>query len=175
MAGKGIQASIADSLPALDGVRQVHGSHDGAGLRIAIVCARFNETLTNALVEQAVAAVRSCGVSPADISVHWVPGAFELPTAMRWVLESEKPDACIAGGAVLEGATTHAQMIARGVTRLTLDLSQEFSVPVIDAVVAVDSLALAEERCLSGKNSRGWYAGLAAVEMATLHKAVRPL
>ena len=171
MAGKGIDQDIAGSLPRLGAVRQTHGDHDGAGLRVGIAASRFNGHLTGPLVASVVDALRACGVGEADICVHWVPGAFELPTGLAGLVAAESPDVCVAAGVVLEGATTHARMITRGVNQGMLDLSRRAGLPVIDAVVAVETPALAEERCLSGRDSRGWYAGMAAVEMATLARA----
>lgn len=171
MSQKGIQDNIADSLPDLP-ASQTTGSHDGSGLRIGIVISRFNEALTGGLATSATACLQELGVAPKDILVHWVPGAFELPVALNWMLETESPDAIIAAGAVLQGATIHARTISENVSRSITDLAVRSMVPIIDSVVVADTLEQAEERCLSGNTSRGWYAARAAVEMATLANTV---
>ena len=78
----------------------IEGSTDGAGLRICIVAARWNEFITSKLVEGASVMLRECGVAEADVTLAWVPGSFEVPTAARWAAETGRFDAVICFGAV---------------------------------------------------------------------------
>jgi len=176
MSVKGIKTEIEDLNPELDVVK-FYGDHKGFGLKILIVVSRFNGHLTGALVQGASDCLTEHGVLPEDITVVAVPGAFEIPSAIAagltlTGLTDQVPDAVIACGVVLEGATIHAQMIAQNVPRALINLGTEFSVPVIDCVVAANDMAQAEERCLSGKDSRGWYSALAALEMARVFEAM---
>ncbi len=153
---------------------EVHGALDATGLRFEIAVARFNRDLTTRLAEAALAAIESCGGRRADARVTWVPGAFELPVVLRARLRATPPpDAAIALGCVVEGETPHADLITRQVTAALSDLSLATGIPVIDGVVAARTWDQAVSRCRSGPEGRGWYAGLAAVEMASLMRRIR--
>ncbi len=154
------------SLPA--GVNVSVGNHSGAGKRIGIVAARFNIRLTGALVSSAVETLISQGVSEADIQVVWVPGSFEIPLALKRLHHELSPQALIAIGVVLEGKTRHAELIMRSLTKTFTEVSLSLDCPVIDAVVSAHTMEQAEERCLSGSESRGAYAALAALECASV-------
>jgi len=156
------------------GAPEVHGALDAAGLRFEIAVARFNRDLTTRLTESALVAIESCGGRRADVRVTWVPGAFELPVVLRARLRgANPPDAAIALGCVVEGETPHADLITRQVTAALGELSLATGIPVIDGVVAARTWDQAVSRCRSGREGRGWYAGLAAVEMATLMRRIR--
>ncbi|MDF3129222.1 6,7-dimethyl-8-ribityllumazine synthase [Kiritimatiellaeota bacterium B1221] len=156
-----------EGLPNLpEGVEVSVGTHQGAGRKIGIVAARFNIRLTGALVSSAVETLMAHGVSASDIQVVWVPGSFEIPLALKRLHHSFSPQALIPMGVVLEGATLHAELIMRSLTKTFTELSLELDCPVIDAVVSSHTIEQAEERCLSGSESRGAYAALAALECA---------
>lgn len=156
-------------LPVLpDGLRQYSGHHDGRGRKIGIVAARFNIELSGALVTSAVETLCNHGVAAADIQVVWVPGSFEIPLMLERLDRDHGLDAMIACGVVLEGKTRHAELIMHTLTRAFARIASERNCPVIDAVVSAHTLKQAEERCLSGGESRGAYAALAALECATL-------
>lgn len=140
------------------------GSHQGAGRRIGIVSARFNIELTGDLVSTAVQTLLDHEVKAEHLYVSWVPGSFELPLAVQKLAEQNRLDAVIACGVVIEGETRHAALIMDAITPQFLRLSRDLEIPVIDAVVSAPSMELARVRCSSGKDSRGAYAALAALE-----------
>lgn len=159
----------AEGLPTLpEGVTVRSGSLDGTGLRFGIVAARFNIGLTGSLVDSAVAALTEAGVAATDIEVVWVPGSFEIPLALQRLADRFSPDALIACGVVIEGATRHADLIMNSITRSLTTLSLELDCPVVDAVVSARTPEQAEARCLGGRESRGAYAARAALELSTL-------
>ena len=171
MAGKGFDFDVNAALPDLGPLKANRcGDHDGRGLKISVVSSRFNYSLVGSLVESTVGGLRHCGVPEKQISIAWVPGAYELPVAIQTCLAVDQPDALIACGVVLQGETLHAQMIANSMASAFTQLSLESSIPILDGTVVANDLAQAEARCLSGRQSRGWYAALAAVETATLLK-----
>lgn len=158
-----------EGLPILPAGVQVHvGSHVATGKRIGIVAARFNIELTGALVSSAVETLLAQGIVAEDIAVVWVPGSFEIPLALKRLHRALSPQALIPIGVVLEGKTRHAELIMQSLTRSFTELSLELDCPVIDAVVSAHTMKQAEERCLSGAESRGAYAALAALECASL-------
>ncbi|MDD3604915.1 MAG: 6,7-dimethyl-8-ribityllumazine synthase [Kiritimatiellae bacterium] len=156
----------------LGGVAQVSGSMNGEGLRIGIVVSRFNESLTTELARTAIAALEKHGVRKKDILVHWVPGAYEVPAVIHKLALEKRFDALIALGVVIEGETPHADLINAEVAHYLAKTSRRCGVPVIHEVVGTRNIGQAVARCTSGETSRGWYAGCAAVEMATLYRAM---
>lgn len=159
----------AEALPALpEGVNVHVGTHAAPGKKFGIVAARFNIRLTGALVTSAVNTLLERGAYSRDIEVVWVPGSFELPLMLQRLARRQHPDALIACGVVLEGQTRHAELIMKALTKSLTDLAVDLDCPVIDAVVSAHTPEQAEARCLSGKESRGAYAALAAIESATV-------
>lgn len=167
---KGINREI-QPIHDLD-VAQKTGELSAEGLRFALVVARFNHTLTDALARSAVGALQACGATGSAIEIVRVPGAYEIPVAVEKVLQAQSVDAVIALGVVVEGETQHAQMIIETTGQTLLDLSIKHSRPIINEIVGARTWKQAEVRCLSEQDSRGWYAGLAAVEMAQLLRQV---
>jgi len=156
----------------LGGVAQVTGSMNGEGLRIGMVVSRFNKSLTTELARSAIAALEKHGVRKQDILVHWVPGAYEVPAVIHKLALEKRFDALIALGVVIEGETPHADLINTEVAHYLAKTSRRCGVPVIHEVVGTRNITQAVARCTSGETSRGWYAGCAAVEMATLYRAM---
>jgi len=158
-----------EGLPDLPkGISSHVGGHLGSGKKIGIVAARFNITLTGALVETAVETLLAHDVVASDIQVAWVPGSYELPLMLKRFSKQFEFDALIACGVVLEGKTRHAELIMRSLTQSFTTLSVELDCPVIDAVVSSHTMEQAEARCLTGSESRGAYAALAALECASV-------
>lgn len=155
-------------LPNLGNVRQTAGDCAAGGRRFGIVVSRFNERLTRQLVEGAIAAIRSCGAAEADLEVVWVPGAFEIPTALDRLAASGRFHALIALGCVIQGETPHAALINTTVAQSLNAIARGRGIPVIDTVIPAMTEEQAEVRCRPGREGRGWYAGMTAVEMASL-------
>lgn len=161
--------SAPDAAPIdLGGVRQIEGSADAAGLRVAIAVSRFNIQLTSQLMKGAVETLRAAGAAEDDIDVVWVPGAYEIPTVVERLAASGGYAAILALGCVIQGETPHAGLINSTVAAALSDISRRHGVPVIDTVVSAMTEAQAAARCASGPNCRGVYAARTAVEMARL-------
>ncbi|MFN8667634.1 MAG: 6,7-dimethyl-8-ribityllumazine synthase [Gemmatimonadaceae bacterium] len=144
------------------------GAPEGSGRRIAIVVSRFNETITQKLVEGALDALTRHGVAFDDVDVLWVPGAWELPFAARRVLASDRYDACVALGAVIRGDTPHFDIVANESARGLMQASADLDFPVANGVLTCDTMEQAEARAGGAHGNKGWDAAMAALEMADL-------
>lgn len=146
----------------------------GAGLRIAVVCGRFNSHVSVRLLDGVQRGLRACGVDDADIRVEWVPGAFEIPLVAKTFAATGRWDAVVALGCVIRGDTAHfdyvAGQCAEGLARAGLDTG----VPCVFAVLTTEDLdqALARSEDLGGHNI-GEEGARTAVEMARLLADVR--
>jgi 6,7-dimethyl-8-ribityllumazine synthase len=148
------------------------GSPDGAGRRIAIVAARFNGSVTHKLVEGALAGLAAHGVPEADVDVAWVPGAFEIPLVADLMARSRRYDGVICLGAVIRGETAHFDLVANEAARGIAGAARESGIPVIFEVLAVDTLALAEDRAGGTQGNKGWEAADTVLSMASLLEAL---
>ena len=146
------------------------GGLSAEGLRIGIVCARFNEFFVGKLLDGAMDAFVRHGGNPADVEVAWVPGSFELPFAVSRMLARGGYDAVIALGCVIQGATTHASQINNQVSKGLGQLGMDSGVPVIYGVLTTENLEQAIERSGTKAGNKGVDAALAAIEMANLTK-----
>ena len=150
--------------------REINAPIDASGLRFGIVLSRFNDLFGNQLLGGALDCLQRHGASPADITIVRVPGAYEQPLVLQQLAASGKFDALLALGAVIQGATAHAGLINAQVTRALTQISLQFSIPVIDGIVAAENLDQAIERCGSKAGNRGWSSAQTAIEMARLAK-----
>ena len=148
------------------------GSPEGAGRRISIVAARFNGSVTHKLVEGALAGLGAHGVAEADVDVVWVPGAFEIPLVAGRLARSGRYDGVICLGAVIRGETAHFDLVANEAARGIAGAARESGIPVIFEVLAVDTLALAEDRAGGAHGNKGWEAAEAVLSMASLLDAL---
>jgi 6,7-dimethyl-8-ribityllumazine synthase len=153
-------------------MKVLRGDRTGAGRRVAVVAARFNETVTSALVEGALAALVKHGVAEDAITVAWVPGAFEIPIVARRFATSGSVDAVICLGAVIRGETTHFELVANEAARGIARVSLETGVPCIFEVLATEDLAQAQSRAGGAHGNKGWDAAEDALEMAALLRGV---
>ena len=147
---------------------ELSGHPTGQGRRIAVVASRFNEGITQKLVDGAIDALIRHGAAYDDVDVVWVPGAWELPLAARWLLASERYDALVAVGAVIRGDTPHFDYVAGEASRGIAAASHEFDTPIGFGVLTCDTMAQAEARAGGVHGNKGWDAALAALEMASL-------
>jgi 6,7-dimethyl-8-ribityllumazine synthase len=147
---------------------ELSGTPRGEGRRVAVVASRFNETITRALVEGALDALVRHGTSFDDIDVLWVPGAWELPLAVRAAMASERYDAVVALGAVIRGDTPHFDYVAGEASRGLADAAVEAEIPVGFGLLTCDNLEQAEARAGGAHGNKGWDAAVAALEMADL-------
>ena len=150
----------------------IEGSLQAGGKKFAIVVARFNSFITERLLDGALLALRQSGVSKDDITIVRVPGSFEIPTAARQLAEGGKYDAIVCIGCLLRGDTAHYDVIANEVTRGVGQSAQETGVPHAFGVLTCDTLEQAIDRAGLKSGNKGYEAGLAAVEMASLRDKV---
>jgi len=132
-----------------------------------IVASRFNAQYVDGLVDHATEELRALAPGAA-ISLHRVPGSFEIPVIVRELAAQDKADAVIACGVILQGETNHAQNLSRSVTEALQRIAVEHGVPVINVVLSFDNEDQARERCLGKKINRGTEAARTAVEIANV-------
>src|SRR5947207_4662219 len=144
------------------------GSPSGHGRRFAVVASRFNETVTQKLVDGALDALVRHGTTADNVDVVWVPGAWELPAAARRLLATERYDALVAIGAVIRGDTPHFDYVAGEASRGLADAGAAFETPIGFGLLTCDTMAQAEARAGGEHGNKGWDAALAGPEMAAL-------
>lgn len=152
-------------------VQHVRAAPDGRGLRVGIAVARFNEVVTERLLQGALAACTATGVAEADVTVVHVPGAFELPLACQWLARGGF-DAVVALGAVIRGETSHYDYVCSGATDGVLRVELDTGVPVAFGVLTCENLAQALARAGGEAGNKGDDAVRAALEMAQLSRAL---
>lgn len=151
-------------------VTVLQGSAIGTDLRTAIVVSRFNDFITEKLLSGATGTLKSHGVREDNITVVWVPGAFELPVAAQKLAESGKYDAIITLGCVIRGATTHYDYVCNEAAKGIAGVSQRSGIPVIFGVLTTENIEQAIERSGTKAGNKGSDAAMAAIEMASLLK-----
>lgn len=140
-----------------------------AGARsFGIVVSRFNELITRRLLDGALDCLRRHGADDRQITVVWVPGAFELPLVAKKLAETKGYDVVICLGAVIRGATPHFEYVASESAKGIAGVSLSTGTPVIYGVVTADTIEQAIERAGTKAGNRGWDAALNALEMADL-------
>ena len=148
---------------------QTHrGSIDGKRLRIAVVASRFNETICKRLVDGALDALLRHGVADDDISLTWVPGAFEIPSAAQRIATSGEVDALVAIGAVIRGETAHFDYVAGPAASGVSSASLATGIPIAFGVLTTDTTEQAAERAGGKLGNKGYEAAVTAIEMANL-------
>ena len=144
------------------------GGLDGSDLRIAIVQARFNASITNRIAEICLAELQVLGVEPGNIRHVTVPGALEIAVALQALADDESQQALIAIGCIIRGETYHFELVANesgaGVTRVALDAE----IPVVNAILTVET----EEQAWVRADEKGRDAARVAVEMANLMESL---
>ena len=141
----------------------------GAPFRIAVVAARFNETLVDTLLARVVAGLRAAGVKAGRIDVHRVPGSHEVPWAAARLAATRRYDCVVALGVLIGGDTNHHEMVGQSVSHALQAIAVDSGVPVINGVIVTATLAQARARC-TGKINRGAEFAHAALAMAALNR-----
>ncbi|MBQ8688578.1 MAG: 6,7-dimethyl-8-ribityllumazine synthase [Ruminococcus sp.] len=149
-------------------MRTLEGNYNGEGLKIAIVASRFNEFITSKLIGGAEDCLLRHGVSGDDITLAWVPGAFEIPLVAKRMAKSGQYDAVICVGAVIRGATSHYDYVCAEVSKGIAQVSMESGVPVLFGVVTTDTIEQAIERAGTKAGNKGTDCAMGALEMANL-------
>lgn len=144
------------------------GNLVATGLKVAIVVGRFNEFITSKLLGGAEDALKRHGVKEEDISVAWVPGAYEIPMIAQKFAASNKYDAVITLGTIIRGATPHFDFVSSEVSKGVASISLQTGVPTIFGVLTTDTIEQAVERAGTKAGNKGWDAATSAIEMANL-------
>jgi 6,7-dimethyl-8-ribityllumazine synthase len=152
--------------------KPIEGMLVGKGLKFGLVVARFNEFITQKLLDGAQDALVRHGVAAADIDVAWVPGSFEIPLIAKKLAQTKRYDAIICLGAVLRGDTPHFEYITAEVTKGIAMVGLETGLPVIYGMVTADSLEQAIARAGTKDGNQGFKAAVSAIEMANLVKGI---
>lgn len=153
----------------------IQGNYNATSLRIAIAVSRFNQTITQSLLDGAIDALARHNISLENITVVWIPGAMELPLTAQSLADTNRFDAIICLGAVIQGATDHydyvCQQTASGITRAAL----EFGLPIMFGVLTTQTMEQALERSGLKGGNKGFEVAMAAIEMANVMRRIEML
>ena len=149
------------------------GALTAENMKFGVVCARFNDFFVSKLLDGAVDVIVRHGGDAKKISVAYVPGAYEIPFAVKKMLATKKFDAVIALGVVIQGATPHAGYINSEVSKCLAQLGLEFGIPVTYGLITADNLDQAVERSGCKAGNKGGDAALAAIEMVNLNRSIK--
>ena len=148
----------------------LEGKLTARGMKIGIVVARFNEFITSKLLSGCVDCLLRHEAADEDLTVAWVPGAFEIPMAAKKMAESKKYDAIICLGAVIRGATSHYDYVCAEVSKGIAQVSLQTGLPVMFGVLTTDTIDQAIERAGTKAGNKGYDCALGAIEMVNLLK-----
>src|SRR5690242_5123740 len=143
-----------------------------SGARFTIVASRFNDFIVDRLIAGATDALVRHGVEPARITVVRVPGSWEIPLACSKIAQKAKPDAIVALGCVIRGATPHFDHVAGEVSKGVASVSLSTGVPIAFGVLTTDTIEQAIERAGTKMGNKGWDSALAAIEMVSMLRAL---
>jgi 6,7-dimethyl-8-ribityllumazine synthase len=153
-------------------MRTIKAPVAGTGLRVGLVCGRFNDLITERLLAGALDTLERHGVADDDITVVWVPGSFEMPVTAKALAARDDIDAVITLGAVIRGATGHYDLVAgqaaAGIARAGLDTG----IPVIFGVLTTETLEQALDRAGAKVGNKGAEAAATAIEMVHVLRAI---
>jgi len=144
----------------------------GKGLKFGLVVSRFNEFITEKLVEGAQDALLRHGVGQEDIDIAWVPGSFEIPLVAKRLAQTKRYDAVICLGAVVRGGTPHFEYIAAEVSKGIAKVGLETGLPIIYGVITADTLEQAIERAGTKMGNKGFDAAVTAIETVNLLRGI---
>ncbi len=152
--------------------QEVRGDLRGQGLRVGVVVARFNDFITSRLLDGAKAALSSHGVRDEDVTIASVPGSFEIPLTAKKLAGSGRYDAVICLGAVIRGETGHYEHVADEAANGISAVALATGVPTIFGVLTTETVEQAINRAGGKQGNSGYSAGVAAIEMANLLRAL---
>ncbi len=151
-------------------MKTIEGKLDASGLKFGIIVSRFNEFITSKLLGGAVDCIKRNNGEEDNITVAWVPGAFEIPSMAKKLVKTNKFDAVICIGAVIKGATPHFEYVSSEVTKGVAQVGMSAEIPVIFGVLTTDSIEQAIERAGTKSGNKGFDAAMSAIEMANIFK-----
>lgn len=149
-------------------IKTVEGNFQNASARYGIAVARFNSFIVDKLLDGALEALQKHGVMERDITIVKVPGAYELPVAVKKMAASDQYDAIIALGAVIRGGTPHFEYVAGECVKGLSHVSLDSGMPVTFGVLTVDTIEQAIERAGTKAGNKGEEAAVTAMEMVSL-------
>lgn len=151
-------------------------NHEGSivaeGLKFALIVSRFNNLITDRLLEGAKDCILKSGGSRESIDVIFVPGAFEIPLAAKKIALTKKYDAMVCLGCVIKGSTPHFNYIASCAVNGVAEISREYVLPIGFGILTVNTVEQAVERAGTKLGNKGWEAASSAIEMAQLLKKI---
>jgi 6,7-dimethyl-8-ribityllumazine synthase len=153
--------------------KELQGVLNAKGQKFCILVSRFNDFITGKLLDGAMDALTRSGAKDEDITVVRVPGAFEIPVVAKKAAEGGRYDAIICLGAVIRGATPHFDYVSAEVSKGVASVGMDSGMPVIFGVLTTDSIEQAIERAGTKSGNKGFEAGMAAIEMVNLFKAMK--
>ncbi len=153
-------------------MKTLEGQLKADGLKVGIVVGRFNEFITGKLLTGAIDCLVRHGANDADITVAWVPGAFEIPLVAKKMAAAGKYDAIICLGAVIRGATPHFDYVCAEVSKGIATVSLQYDTPVSFGVLTTENIEQAVERAGTKAGNKGVDAAMAAIEMVDLLKNI---
>ena len=153
-------------------MRTLEGNLVAKGMKVGIVCARFNEFITSKLLSGAMDGLKRHDVSEDDIYVAWVPGAFEIPLIASRMAKSGKYDAIICLGAVIRGNTSHYDYVCSEVSKGIASVSLASDIPVMFGVLTTENIEQAIERAGTKAGNKGYDCALGAIEMVNLIREI---
>ena len=154
-------------------MKTTEGKLNAKGLKFAVVVSRFNELISNRLLDGAIDSLKRHDADDKDVEVAWVPGAFEIPLIAQKLAESKKFDAIVALGAVIRGDTPHFDYVAAEATKGIAQASLKTGIPVALGIITADNVDQAVERAGSKSGNKGFQAATSAIEMASLLKNLK--
>jgi 6,7-dimethyl-8-ribityllumazine synthase len=155
-------------------MKVIEGVMTAPQARVAIVIARFNQFINQNLLEGAMDTLKRIGqIAEKNITVIWVPGAYELPIAARHLVNAEQHDAIIALGTVIRGGTAHFEYVAGECSSGLSRIAAESGIPVAFGVLTTENIEQAIERAGTKAGNKGAEAALAALEMINVIKAIK--
>ena len=138
------------------------------GMKVCLIAARFNSFIVQKLVDGAVDGLVRHGVDASNVTLAWVPGAFEIPVAAKKAASSGKYDAVICLGAVIRGSTTHYEMVCAESAKGVAHVGMETGLPVLYGIITTENIEQAIERAGSKAGNKGYDCALSAIEMVNM-------
>jgi len=151
----------------------IEGNLIAKGRKFSIIASRFNDFMTKELVSGCMDTLVRHGAADQDLTIVWVPGAFEIPAVARKLAKTKSYDAVICLGTVIRGATPHFDYIASEVTKGVARVSQDTGIPVIFGIITADTIEQAIERSGAKDGNKGRDAALSAIEMVNLLEKIK--
>lgn len=153
-------------------VNTIEGKVVNQGMKVGIVCARFNEVIVGKLLGGALDSLRRHDVPEEDVTVAWVPGAFEIPVTVQAMARRDDFDAVIALGAVIRGATSHYDVVCNEVSKGIAQVALSSGKPVMNGVLTCDTIEQAIERAGSKAGNKGSECAVGAIEMVNVLRQI---